>query len=225
MNTAYDLVDPGPAVQQSRPGWLRPPRMRSLTGTVLDAVANGAGLANQVFRRTSDPLSAVVSWLDEARDDAQLGNADSLVATPRVWRCLVIHGHDHELRDDVACYLRHRGIVPVIMEREAAGGHRPLIDKFEECATHADFAIAIMTADDPMCAECDAGTCSLRPNVLIEYGYCRKQFGEGGVVVLYDPAALVPTDLLGLHYVDVMRPKPFARLGAELKRMGVLTLR
>lgn len=213
------------AVPESRTGmgWMRPPTMRAITGTVLNAAATGAGLASQLVRRTTtDPWSAVATYLRDARDEAQIENADALVATSRPWRCLIVHGHDHELRDDVECYLKHRGVVPVVMEREAAGGHVPLIDKFEDCASQADIAIGIMTADDPLCAECAVGTCMLRPNVLIEYGYCRKAYGERGVVVLYDPAARVPTDLLGLHYVDVTRPKALARLGAELARMGVL---
>ena len=59
----------------------------------------------------------------------------------------IVHGHDHKTRDDVSKFISNWGLTPTVLDEQPNKG-RTIIEKFEECADKASFAIILLTPDD-----------------------------------------------------------------------------
>ena len=116
----------------------------------------------------------------------------------------IVHGHEGELKEHVARFVEQCvGIRPIILHEKADRG-RTIIEKFEEHASEARFAIILLTGDDE---GREAGGDSLRlrarQNVVLEHGFFIGQLGRENVVALYEKDVELPSDLSGLLYKSV----------------------
>jgi len=68
-------------------------------------------------------------------------------ALPEVNSVFIVHGHDEGAVQSVARFVEKLGISPVILHEQINKG-RTVIEKFEDFAGRAGFAIVIMTPDD-----------------------------------------------------------------------------
>lgn len=125
----------------------------------------------------------------------------------------LVHGHNHEFRDEVDKYLQSLGIKPVILSRARGGGSRSLLDRFEELATQASFAVVLMTPDDLGASRYQyedperGGHHTLkyraRENVILELGFFYGRLGWDHVFVVEKsaehawPDFEMPSDLAG----------------------------
>jgi predicted nucleotide-binding protein len=94
-------------------------------------------LSPEAGRRGADLAASIAADIrSPALDPRRVGNSVFLV-----------HGHDHGFRDEVDEHLQTLGIQPVILSK-VSGGSRSLLDRFEELATRASFAVVLMSPDD-----------------------------------------------------------------------------
>ncbi len=123
----------------------------------------------------------------------------------------LVHGHDHVFRDEVDHHLRTLGIQPVILSK-VSGGSRSLLDKFEELASQAKFAVVLMSPDDLGASRLQyeherGGERALkyrtRENVILELGFFYGRLGWDHVFVVQKSAEYPwpdfekPSDLAG----------------------------
>jgi predicted nucleotide-binding protein len=160
-----------------------------------------------------------LNWL--ARDiDAQLGKLRSIrrqlnlyksvafsdtqdgSVSPRISdKIFIVHGHDGDIKLQVAEFIeRVTGERPVILHEQADSG-RTIIEKFEEHAADAGFAIILLTADDLGKAK-DATQLNprARQNVVLEFGYFMGKLGRGRVAALHEAGVELPSDVTGVLY-------------------------
>lgn len=113
----------------------------------------------------------------------------------------VIHGHDELNLYRLNELLRERwDLEPVIMAKEPGKG-RTLIEKFEEEAQRAVFALAIMTPDDIVKIEDDTYAQS-RPNVIFELGWFHGRLGREKVCILFKYGTQIHSDLDGISRIE-----------------------
>lgn len=141
-------------------------------------------------------------------------NLQPLSPQPRrsVQTVFLVHGHDHAMRDKVELTLRRMGLAVVILSESAYAG-RFTLQKFEEEAAKADFAVVLVTEDDvavakrEIAAEGDISRSQLqargRQNVIWEWGYLFHKLGTRHVCVLKTPGVEMFSDLLGRGYVEL----------------------
>jgi predicted nucleotide-binding protein len=141
---------------------------------------------------------APVSWPKSAA--TPLSQEGQLTSRPGD-EIFIVHGHDGETKLQVAQFIeRITGKRPVILHEQADSG-RTVIEKFEEHASGAGFAIILLTADDEGRKK---GAASLNPrarqNVVLEFGYFMAKLGRSRVVAIHEADVELPSDVSGLLY-------------------------
>lgn len=142
--------------------------------------------------------------------------------SPRVGgKIFIVHGHDGDTKLQVARLIeRITGERPVIFHEQADSG-RTIIEKFEELASEAGFAIILLTADDEGNAK---GATQLNPrarqNVMLEFGYFMAKLGRGRVVALHEAGVELPSDVSGVLYKS-LAGNWHTELARELKAAGI----
>ncbi len=181
-------------VLKTAPGTMRPTSL-SITNDLWDA--NVDDLLNE----------------PPAAPEAPPAVATTAVALPKprpaTRKVFVVHGHDETAKEKVARVLEKLELNAVILHEQATKG-RTLIEKFEDHAEDAVFAVALLTPDDSGCAKKDmpkggSGMLELhdraRQNVVFEAGYFVGRLGRKNVVLLLKPGVEKPSDLEGIVYV------------------------
>jgi predicted nucleotide-binding protein len=98
-----------------------------------------------------------------------------------------------------------------------------VIEKFEDFAGRAGFAVVLMTPDDVGCAVGKEQERALRPrqNVVLELGYFVGRLGRSKTIVLTKGDPEMPSDVLGLVYESMDKSEGWKlRLARELKAAG-----
>lgn len=136
-------------------------------------------------------------------------------------RVFIVHGHNNEIKINVARTVERLGLEAIILHEQANAG-KTIIEKFEE---HSDvtFAIVLLTDDDLGKSKKDDNLNSrARQNVILELGYFIGRLSRNKVCPLYVPGVELPSDLLGLLYIelDVEESWKF-KLAKELKASGL----
>jgi predicted nucleotide-binding protein len=114
----------------------------------------------------------------------------------------LVHGSDTEARERVARFLEKTGHPKVTILDEQTNRGRTLIEKFEEHAGQASYAVVLLTADDvggPKGAESQRARA--RQNVVFELGFFVGRIGRERVTVMVRPEVERPSDIDGLAYV------------------------
>jgi hypothetical protein len=132
----------------------------------------------------------------------------------------IVHGHDHAMRDAVTLFLHHIGLSPIILSEIEDSG-RTVVEKFEQVAKRADFAIVLLTPDDVATA---AGTTTrrARQNVIFELGFFVSMLGRNKVCLLRKGEVEGFSDFHGVIYQTVDEHEGWKRkLAQELKAAGL----
>lgn len=119
-------------------------------------------------------------------------------------KIFIVCGHDEAPKHAVARYVSKFDIEPIILDEQANKG-QTIIDKFEEHAGEAGFAIVLLTPDDvgkPK-DETDEFKPRARQNVILELGYFLCGLGRERVCVLYKEGVELPSDIHGILYVPM----------------------
>jgi predicted nucleotide-binding protein len=134
----------------------------------------------------------------------------------------LVHGHDEGAKHSVARFLEQLGVTPVILQEQINRG-MTVIEKFEDLAGRAGFAIVLMTPDDMGHAVGNEQAKTYRPrqNVILELGYFVGLLGRSKTLVLTKGQVEMPSDVLGLVYESMDRNEGWKmRLARELKASG-----
>ena len=114
----------------------------------------------------------------------------------------IVHGHDHETRDEVSKFVSNWGLTATILDKQPNKG-RTIIEKFEDCADEAGFAVVLLTPDDVGASKKNKADIKdrARQNVIWEWGYFSGSIGRKKVCILYKGNLEFPSDTQGIVYV------------------------
>lgn len=163
-----------------------------------------AGLAED-FKRQLRKLRSIRQQLTLFESPEILSTQDGSVTPHLGSKIFIVHGHDGDTKLQVAEFVeRITGERPVILHEQADSG-RTIIEKFEEHASEAGFAIILLTADDEGRAKGAADLHSrARQNVVLEFGYFMAKLGRGRVVAIHEPGVELPSDVSGVLYKSLV---------------------
>ncbi|WP_433832254.1 TIR domain-containing protein [Actinoplanes sp. CA-015351] len=135
----------------------------------------------------------------------------------------LVHGHDGAAKHEVARFVeRMTGKSPVILDEQANRG-RTLLEKFEEIAGAANYAIVLATPDDmgrPKSLDFDKGSPRARQNVVFELGFFFGRLGRGRVAVL-NAGVEKPSDIDGIAYFSYPAGNWKIELAKEMHAAGI----
>jgi len=139
-------------------------------------------------------------------------------------KVFIVHGHDTETLEQIREFLLGIEIKPIILFEEADQGDT-IIEKLERCCREADFAIVLFTPDDFGYSK--ENLTEVRPrarqNVIFELGFMVARLGRRRVRVLYQHGVEIPTDFMGVLYVEMdTSGKWRANLMRELEDTGII---
>jgi len=114
----------------------------------------------------------------------------------------IVHGSDTLRAEAVARTVERATGRETIILREQANLGRTLIEKFEDHAAQASYAIIILTPDDQGSRARETQTRPrARQNVIFEMGYFFGVIGRRNVSVLLHPGVEKPSDTDGIVYI------------------------
>jgi len=148
-------------------------------------------------------LVSIANRLDLCDEPSRVGSEAGRIATmPRGQTVFVVHGHDDARKLEVAHFIeRVTGRRPTILHEQSNRG-RTVIEKLEDHAAEAGFAVVLLTGDDVGGVD----KASLRPrarqNVVMELGLFMGLLGRSGVVALCEEGVERPSDIDGVLYVS-----------------------
>ena len=163
---------------------------------------------------TIEQIRDLLAQHDEASDASQRTLGDEI---------FVVHGHDEAAKHAVARFVAKFDIEPIILDEQVNKG-QTIIDKFEEHADKAGFAIVLLTPDDVGASkdETDDPKPRARQNVILELGYFLCGLGRERVCVLYKEGIELPSDIHGILYVLMDNSDGWQlKLGQEMQAAGL----
>ncbi len=118
-------------------------------------------------------------------------------------KIFIVHGHDEGAKHKIARFIADLDLIATILD-ELPIGHT-IIDKFEEHADDAGFAILLLTADDLGTPKDQKEKLQprARQNVILELGYFLATLGRKRIGVLYEEGVELPSDIEGLEYIPL----------------------
>jgi len=136
-------------------------------------------------------------------------------------KIFIVHGHNNEIKVNVARTIEKLGLEAIILHEQANSG-KTIIEKFEE-HSEVGFAIVLLTDDDLGKSKKDDNLNSrARQNVILELGYFIGKLTRNKVCPLYVPGVELPSDLLGLLYIELDAEESWKfKLAKELKASGL----
>ena len=150
-------------------------------------------------------------YLDEMAEEESVPTLADENAMDKT-KVFIVHGHNAELKLEVARLMEKIGVTPIILSEQPNCGST-IIEKIEK-NSDVSAAICLFTADD----ECSDGTKRARQNVVLETGYFWGKLGRDKMVILADKGVELPSDMQGVVYTDTVNWQ--FSVCKELKRMG-----
>ena len=163
------------------------------------------------------------SLLEQIRNQLPLRNEESNMLQRTFGdEVFIVHGHDEAAKHAVARFVEKFDIEPIILDEQANKG-QTIIDKFEEHAGEAGFAIVLLTPDDVGRSKDETNDkYRARQNVILELGYFLCGLGRERVCVLYKEGVELPSDIHGILYVLMGDSDGWQlKLGQEMQAAGL----
>jgi hypothetical protein len=135
----------------------------------------------------------------------------------------LVHGRNHEARETVRSFLIRCAQRDVIVLDEAPGLGADILGKLLTHAEKASYAVVLLTGDDEGRAIGDSDLRHrARQNVILELGLFIGMLGRTKVIALYEPGVEIPSDYLGVTYVELDSKKAWRMsLVGELRAAGI----
>lgn len=163
------------------------------------------------------------SVLEKPRVTAMSSEPVQVAAAQQSNAIFIIHGHDELNLMRLKEQLRDRWSLEPLVLSATPGKGRTLIEKFEEEAQRAIFAMAVLTPDDTI--EVSSGQYSqARPNVIFELGWFYGRLGRDRVCILFKEGTHIHSDLDGVSRIQFNKSilEKIDEIERELKSAGVL---
>jgi predicted nucleotide-binding protein len=169
-------------------------------------------------------LSRLRPLVDLLAIQAGPAKANPLKTSTRGGKVFLVHGHDERMLQECARFLERLDQEVVIL-REQSNQGRTIIDKFEQVAQEAGFAVVLLTADDhggPAGATAEQLKPRSRQNVIFELGYFVGRLGRKYVCALFEPGVELPSDYSGVLYEELDNRATWKiHLARELRDAGM----
>jgi len=134
-------------------------------------------------------------------------------------KVFIVHGHDNDLKNDVALFIQRLGIEPIILHEQVSRS-QTIIEKIESYSD-VGFSIVLYTPCDVGGSVSSKETLPrARQNVVFEHGYFVAKLGRENVVALKKGQVEVPNDLSGMVYVSYEQNNWRRDIAHELKASG-----
>lgn len=135
----------------------------------------------------------------------------------------VVHGHARAVLHEAVRVLERGTGRDVIVLHEQANGGRTILEKFEDHATGAAFAVVLLTGDDEGGVRTGERTQPRgRQNVIFEFGFFFGKLGRQRVAVLLEAGVEKPSDIDGLVYISLDQHGAWKQsLAKELENAGI----
>jgi hypothetical protein len=135
----------------------------------------------------------------------------------------IVHGSDTMRAEAIARTVERATGRATIILREKASLGQTLIEKFENNAAQAAYAIIVLTPDDQGGRATETTTMPrARQNVIFEMGYFYGRIGRRNVAVLIDPTVEKPSDTHGIAYITLDNNDGWkGELFRELRHAGI----
>lgn len=159
-----------------------------------NTIESGGGLLSAVVEKHIEKFETLMNLLPVQQ--IKKGKKDSKK------KVFIVHGHDNELKQEVARVLLNLKLEPIILHEQPNFG-RTIIEKFEDNGSDVDFAIILLTADDLGRLKTSGETDNrfrARQNVVFEMGYFVGCLSRSHVFLLCDNDIEEPSDLSGVVY-------------------------
>lgn len=136
----------------------------------------------------------------------------------------IVHGHDELSKSQVARFVEHLELKPIILHEKASSG-KTIIEKIEEYS-NVGFGIVIYTACDVGNSKNEAESIELlnpraRQNVVFEHGYLIGKIGRSNVCALVKGEIETPNDMSGVVYVNMDEGQAWQlKIAKEMKKAG-----
>lgn len=163
-----------------------------------------SGIADMATDRRLLPLSSGKDYThDLLFKEQKVTNTKGNVIPGSSNNVFIVHGHDEQAKESSARFIEKLGLNAVILHEQANEG-QTIIEKLEK-HTDAAYAVILFTPDD-------VGASSVSPediqprarqNVLVELGYMAAKIGRNRVCVLRKGNVEIPSDFLGVLYIDI----------------------
>lgn len=120
----------------------------------------------------------------------------------------IVHGHNETVKLELKNYLQNTLKLqePIILHEQPNVG-RTLIEKFEDYAALSSIVFVLLTPDDLAANDGDTDDQKrrARQNVIFEMGFFLGTLGRlsGRVLLLYEGALEIPSDISGIVYIDI----------------------
>lgn len=133
----------------------------------------------------------------------------------------IVHGHDNEMKFDVARTIEKLGFKARILNEETNEG-KTIIEKFERYSEEVGFAVILLSPDDVGNEKSKYQELNprARQNVIFELGYFIAKLGRSNVCALYKEEVEIPSDISGVLYEKYIGEGWKLKLANELIAAG-----
>lgn len=134
----------------------------------------------------------------------------------------IVHGRDDGTKETIARFVEKLDLKATILHEQPNEG-RTIIEKLENCADRAGFAIVLLTPDDVGTLKNNVNGQSeprARQNVVFELGYFIGKLGREKVCPIFKGKIKKPSDIDGVIYVPMDSEDWKLKLGQEMKNAG-----
>jgi predicted nucleotide-binding protein len=133
----------------------------------------------------------------------------------------IVHGHKASAMEWVQGLLNDLGLRPIVLKESAKGG-QTVIEKFEEQAASASFAVVLLTPDDEgRVSGSSDWKHRARQNVIFEMGYFFSALGRKKICILKDGEIDEPSNFRGVAYINLNNSDWRQRVATELQNAGL----
>jgi predicted nucleotide-binding protein len=136
----------------------------------------------------------------------------------------IVHGHNEVAKAGLKNLLAGFGLNPMVLSEMDDLG-MTIIEKFEHYAQMCTFAFILMTPDDrAVASSAIESRWRARQNVIMELGWFMAHLGRDRVVILYNGSLEIPSDILGVVYVEFKEniAEVSDRVGLALQRVELI---
>lgn len=173
-------------------------RMGDPIGNLIDEARMYAGFLEALDQDLAEhPADISEVPIPVENDEADI----EIPARPHTGTIFIVHGHDELNLLRLKELIRQRWRLDPVVLASKPGRGRTIIEKFEEEAQRAAFALVLLTPDDVVEAEAGSYT-QARPNVIFELGWFYGRLGRNRVCILFKEGTRIHSDLDGISRVQ-----------------------